>query len=1387
MGAGGQRDGFEQFVCELAAEDPPGPDARFVSLHGAGGDGGVECFWTLPDGTEVGWQAKFWLTNDDVDKAQLDKSVKTALDVHPKLVEYIIATPVDPTGPTARGGKSLHEKVYEAEGWLSGWQKMAEGLGMQVTFRMEWRTNLITRLKRLDTAGARTRYWFDATVLPDQWWRDRLDEATQEARPRYLPELSVRVPALDALAALCGDPDWRESLDRKVEELGRLVAEVRRDSQGVRPVDLEPVRLLGNRLADALAEWRDKPSAPTRSKLTDALDSARKGVAEAETAESAALTQQYGESWDTVQWRQWQLEYMVASPAAAVDALRKLQVFAAELKTGAVEYFEHLPEAKAALLTGEAGQGKTFVTLDAVTRRLEQGRPSLFLHGKRFRGDSTPLLDQMRGQLELPADLHGQEVLLLLDQAGRAAASPVLLVVDALNESVPRSLWQHELASLVTKISRYEHLRVVFTLRSHYRPEVVPDDLSIPEIVHRGFEGVEHDALKEYADYYELEPPAAPPVQGEFDNPLFLRLLCQALKDEGQLSIGQAALGIDDLVKLLLDATNSRISHQLRAPVADEIVHRAMSVMAKALGTAPRPWLDRARVNALMQDIWPGHNTEASLLEALIAEGLLAEGTDPDAAGYSRNVVAMAFERLGQHLLIVEAISALTTTDEIREELTGGSLRQFLALDSVPDAGLLEALSVVLAHRLGTELTEFRDEIGDGIAVAAVIAGLPWRSESSITEQTQRCLVDALDSKATFGEAMDMLFRLAPRPDHLLNADFLHGLLSPMPMAERDALLVPWLHETRGAGGAVHRLISWARRGDISLAGQATCRLWVTALLWCTGCSDRRVRDDATVGAARLLTRHPGKAPALLAEFLGVDDDWIGERACNAVYTALLRAGSTTDWGAAAEAVWQSVFAGTLPTNAALRDEARSIIQAAADRGTLPPSVDVARALPPYDSVWPVEWPTDDDVQRYEDASADFPKLHFSCTADDFFTYQIETALRGLPGIDPAAAARRILQDAVDLGYEPQLHASFDQYVLDTYGGGRSKPKWIERIGKKYQWIAFARLLGRVSDHVSRPRGRWDPPEPPAPGPQSHRLRQMDPTVYDAQADSPVPLGLHVPTYYWEAVAGAPHEEWIADDSDLPDVAVDISEDVPHVVLAGDYEWAPENRQRGSHPTIWARIVALLVKTGDLDVLLQELDGRNLAGHDVLNFGPTLSGGFVGEYPFGHHYAAEQHLSQHLRQETFSVPTWLASRALLGEYEYSDSPNLYFRAPAPELFGPAPGSLRWDGRSSWLTTDGQVIATARSIFAGGQDELTMDRAWLDDWLSTNVLKIVWLETTDKDVVRDRLAGAPGRLLRTRVRYRGEDGLTAQLEPVFERILPRSESNPLLAADEVTPS
>ena len=121
----------------------------------------------------------------DLDKAQLDNSVRAALRQHPNLSKYTIAIPADPTGRTGGRGKSLLEKIHDPGGWLEGWQRMAIDCGMDVEIEIEWATNIIDRLNRLDTTGVQRRYWFDVDVLADQWWNDRI------RKPRRRPDPGI--------------------------------------------------------------------------------------------------------------------------------------------------------------------------------------------------------------------------------------------------------------------------------------------------------------------------------------------------------------------------------------------------------------------------------------------------------------------------------------------------------------------------------------------------------------------------------------------------------------------------------------------------------------------------------------------------------------------------------------------------------------------------------------------------------------------------------------------------------------------------------------------------------------------------------------------------------------------------------------------------------------------------------------------------------------------------------------------------------------------------------------------------------------------------------------------------------------------------------------------
>ncbi|MGK0721422.1 hypothetical protein [Leucobacter sp. W1478] len=1376
LGAGGQRDGYEQLICELASQEPPHADAKFVSLHGAGGDGGVECYWTLPGGAEHGWQAKYWTSHVDVDKSQLDASVKAALTNHPGLTKYIIAIPADPTGPTGGRGKSLLEKINDPGGWLEGWQTMAADRSMNVAFEFEWATNIATRLTRLDASGAQRRYWFDADVLSPQWWIDRLQDATDAARPRYTPELNVNVPAARSIAALCSDDEWWQAVLGQVDELTEATRRLQRAGNDATAADLDAARSSATTVIDALKTWEHTRTDAEFRGLDETLTAAIAVVREQEAVEVEWMNATH-ENWDTAGWRQYQSEYMVQFPAEAVDALRDVN---GKLETATellISPLGTLASSQVALMTGPAGIGKTYLALDAAARRLQRGQPSIVMHGRWF-NDHDPLT-HLRDVLQMPADLTSEETIALLDQSARAAGAPTLLVIDALNDTRPRSVWRDNLDRLISIVTRYPHVRLLLTARTHYVNQVLPPGMFIPQFEHTGFEGVEFEAVNEYAAFYGLEPPTSPPIHGEFDNPLYLRLVCEALQSDRRLSLDQANMGLGELTKMVLDHANEAVSNRIDASVSDQVVHRAMHALAGAVADQDGAPLTRLAAQAVLNPIWSDSSVEKSLLDGLIAQGLVEEDVLPDSNPFGTDIITITFERIGHHLIVSDALAHVNDSDGVRTQLSG-RLGELLGLDVTIDVGLLEAVSVVVAERFGLELTAFTAEIPDIAARdAAVIAGTAWRPASSITPDTGSIITNALRRRETFDTGLTMLFRLAARPGHPLNADFLHEFLSGLTMAARDQFLAGWLHTSYGTSGAVDRLVRWGGEKPLDQVGAETTRLWVTALLWTTSATDRRVREPATIAAARLLARHPHQAAALLERFCVVDDEWVVERALEVAYSALLAKGDGPDWTAAADIVTATFFtpSADLTPNAAVRDAARCILEAAHYRGALPAEVKPDRFRPPYSSSWPLAWPTEDDIAFYD--NPDYPKLVHSTTGDDFFIYQLRHELQNRPGVDIAAGARWVVAEVIRLGYQPRLHSDFDGYVLGKYGPGRAKPKWIERIGKKYQWIALNRLIGHLSDHAPKTRRSWEAPPPVIPGPDSSIVRQVDPTVTEFEPANDAPR-TWVPAYNWDAKIGRTDAQWVADDSDLPTIDVTSAErdGRPFIVVSGSYRWdiTGDTTKRTHH--VWTNLYTHVVSTDNLSDALGELEGRDLINDLEMSRLPMNHNGYVGEYPFGHHHGETLSLVEHEWTDPLIVPTRPAVWELLGENEYAPGnlETISFDAPAPEFFGPAPGALHWNGRNGWTDASGRLIAVLHHSVNVGQNELLIDTDFLRDWLTTERKSLIWVENTGKDVYRELGWGTshPGALVRSQVRAWTPGQNLRTVSPGWQRLPARED-------------
>ncbi len=190
---GGPRNGFEELVCQLARRENQPNRSRFRRVEGAGGDGGVEAYWLLPDGSEVGYQAKYFLKSANVDWGQIDRSVKAAIDNHPKLKRYVIALPCDLTDRA--GGKQ------------GGWQKWEEWVqrspaASNIEFELWAAHELRDRLMQPASAGLRA-YWFGEIDLSPTWFDTQLKNAIGNLDDRFHPEDHVDVGVSRLFLTLC--------------------------------------------------------------------------------------------------------------------------------------------------------------------------------------------------------------------------------------------------------------------------------------------------------------------------------------------------------------------------------------------------------------------------------------------------------------------------------------------------------------------------------------------------------------------------------------------------------------------------------------------------------------------------------------------------------------------------------------------------------------------------------------------------------------------------------------------------------------------------------------------------------------------------------------------------------------------------------------------------------------------------------------------------------------------------------------------------------------------------------------------------------------------------------------------------------------------------------
>lgn len=1135
---GDQNKAFEELCCQLARhENVDLPEGSEFQRRGTP-DGGVESLWILPDGREWGWQAKYFTNSPGPTQwGEMDESVRTAIDKNPRLCRYTICLPtLLPDAPIKNRRSARQHWDTHVKKW-SGW---ASQIGRVVKFLLWDESELIERLSKPEHIG-RAAFWFGGTSFDIGWFsRVGVKPAIRQANKRYTQPLHIETSLSHTIEAVQNGNQFKA---RCLIEGDAFRASLECDPASLwnRPESEEMTKLRESShiLALRLSKWPPASEADILG-LIPVLSALRLAVEKVEAS----------------YWRN-------GTDLEREDDFKIDKLWNLRRKVESLDRFLKSPEVSAGLsgrlvITGEAGSGKTHLLCKSAEICIEQKKPAILLLGEMFPGINNPWHEI---QDLLGIHCPREEFLGSLDAAAEAYGCRVSIMIDAINEGPGLKYWRRYIGAMLAQCRDFPFVALVFSVRDLYAGELkqlIGDDA--PWVEHHGFRGRVAEAARHYFRYYGLAEPNVPALDPEFENPLFLKLLCEALQKRGDIKLSDPP-SFGSLLDMVLDDANDRLAIILDYDPAERYVHRAVSILSEMMVQSQVDRLSWFSVIENLRELKPSASRAQCLAHHLLSEEILIKSPLPGSNdGYE--VVRFLYQKFSDYLVVKASLQheladggsgARTITQDLESLGWSPTARNWLGAAAVlsPELGGVELPDVVSKFHNDPDVRE------------AFLNSIVWRKRTAVTLKTESHVRTLLSGDNEIcRETYETLLSVVARPDHRLNADWLDGHLRSMSMAERDAQWSVAVFGGWDREGNVHRLIEWAWQEDVSIGlPDEVVRLATIALVWMFTTPDRFVRDRATKAAVSLLETRIPLLCAILDHFDGVMEAYLQERLYAVACGCALRALDVQDLTALGEKVYNEVFLkGSPPASVLLRDHARTIVDAALAYGK---SFDCDRGLlkPPYRSEPPEDPPTEDELRvafryhKHDDESRSLSRIYHSVTGDDFNHYVIKdvmqwsntrggtemrksprklfdvlksrvqigtrriledldqryryldgnylqgedrkfrereiVAIEGrLPSLLGNARARLfvkrikpflldrhnekfrdyfnletferlILKRVLDLGWKTELHGAFDASVPH---GGRDSHK-VERIGKKYQWIAYDELHARISDN----------------------------------------------------------------------------------------------------------------------------------------------------------------------------------------------------------------------------------------------------------------------------------------------------------------------------------
>lgn len=717
------------------------------------------------------------------------------------------------------------------------------------------------------------------------------------------------------------------------------------------------------------------------------------------------------------------------------------------------------------IVTGEAAIGKSHLLADTVENMQQQGYPIIFLLGQQFLISKDPLRQMV--------DFFGysisvEEFLYKFNRFAEEHGKRGCIIIDALNETDSNRFWENRLQAFTKMIAKFENIGIVYSVRSTYVANIIPEsfinDNNFEHYQHNGITDAEDKEIEKIEKWYSLKRGELLKIYPEFASPLFLKI---AAISKGDNDYSEGKITWEKIISLYIDKIERDISSENRLNYSGKYLSRILQFISQEMLMSCSNYLIYRDIKRkIAKELEYDMDTGKRYLDELIRESVLSKFTTFD----GEEKIHFTYEKIRDFLIAHKVLidvekKKLQLSDVINEKLLPNK-----------EYGIIEMLFFMIPNKMEVEITDFIPEVEESYNIhLAFIGSIPWRKVPLKSESIKQVLREILLNSSWTRVFLEKQFLLSIDPFSPFNSDWLTNWLLQLDNGLRDYVWTTNI--STNTSDFSMQFIKRVKRNYTSMNDEQL-GLALNQLVWLLASVNRNIRDRATKLITLLLLKQPKHSISLLNRFSEVTDYYIKERLYAAVFGYVVKSQNDSLIEEIACIVYNNIFdKEDVVPNVLLRDYARQIIEFAFSKN-LCVELSKEKITPPYNSSWYDYKLTNEDVDNFEEnyntqiEKDAVHRIKSSMTTEygrgvggygDFGRYTFGSRVSPWTNqFNDQDLSNIAFKRVFDLGYNPKLHAHFDRYDAQSYDRHDHR---IERIGKKYQWLAFYELLAKLADN----------------------------------------------------------------------------------------------------------------------------------------------------------------------------------------------------------------------------------------------------------------------------------------------------------------------------------